>query len=358
MIYGLFSDPRIWNIDYVSSSFWAPEKYGVHIDLHTDAFRIPELGIDNKYSFFITSEVWEIPMRKSLEYIRTKGIPIFLIPREILPTEAHAGIMFNCNKYFYNNEYYFKPDMLLAPSESYAKLWSGVKKEVIGYPRFDSYACLNIDKSHILKKYGLDERKIIFFPSYPPYQAQTIDGNHIMVDLYKDLNATIEALEYYSKNADNQVVIKIHPMAQKCYNKKIGRGNEVDGLMEKYYLKPTKNMRVIGDDRMNGNISRELLMISDFVIGFTSVMLLEAINQDKPTIHMLFDQASQLKGNATYADNITTVRNPKELLLALNSDHSKYIVKDKSIVEKYLYKIDGKFCERMCNAIKVELGKP
>ena len=86
MIHGLFPDPRSWKIDITSSPFWNPEKYGLKIDLHQGAFNIPKIGIDKKYKFIIATEVWEILMRKSLEYLRNKELKVFLVPREPFKT--------------------------------------------------------------------------------------------------------------------------------------------------------------------------------------------------------------------------------------------------------------------------------
>jgi len=50
---GLFLDPRTWKIDYLASPFWNPEKFGIEIDLHPDAFNIPSQGLKKKYDFVI-----------------------------------------------------------------------------------------------------------------------------------------------------------------------------------------------------------------------------------------------------------------------------------------------------------------
>ena len=47
MISGVFLDPRIWKIDYLTNPFWNPDIFGVHIDLHPDAFNIPKTGISD-----------------------------------------------------------------------------------------------------------------------------------------------------------------------------------------------------------------------------------------------------------------------------------------------------------------------
>jgi len=360
MLHGLFLDPRIWTIDYLSSPFWNPEKHGVSIDLHPNAFNIPKTGIDPKYDFVIATEVWEILMQKTLNYLRAKGLPVFLVPREILPTEAYKGQMFNYEKFKYKDNYYFEPDMLLAISQQYLDLWKGHVKSgaVIGYPRFDIYISKDkmLSRESIFKKYKLDKnKKVIFFPSFPPYHIQTVNNKSVTVDLYDDLQNIMRALEeFVNSKEDVQVIVKIHPMAQKCYNKGTGNGKEVAGLLKKYYKAPTDKIKVIGDERNNGIISKELLVISDTVIAFTSVMLLEAAHHNKSTIHLLFDQASDLKDLPSYSSSFYTVHNNQDLIQALGESlsSSKYIIDDHSVVEKYIYKIDGKFCYRLCDEIK------
>ena len=73
MLNGLFLDPRIWKIDFTTSPFWKPNDFGVNIDLHPNAFNIPNIGVDKKYKFAIATEVWELSMQKTLEYLRNKG---------------------------------------------------------------------------------------------------------------------------------------------------------------------------------------------------------------------------------------------------------------------------------------------
>jgi len=360
MINGIFLDPRIWKIDFISSPFWKPENYGVSIDLHQNAFNIPKVGINSKYKFVIATEVWEIQMQKALEYLRNKGLKVILVPREIAPGKTHEATMFHDQRFKYKEQYYFTPDIVLSPGERYDAMWRGkVNTKIIGYPRFDIYLRKDLwpTRDQIISKHGLEEnKKIIYFPSYPPYHVETVNGKNTLIDAYDDLQSTIYALEQYAiKNQnDVQVVVKIHPMAMKCYLKGIGPGREVAGLMEKYYKNPTKYLKVIGDNRTDGSASREMIMASDLVIGYVSMMMLEAVINDKPVIHTLFKQSKQLKNALEFHNDMYTVYEPSEvesaINLGLNSD--KMILTDKSIVEHILHKIDGKFCERLCSEIK------
>jgi hypothetical protein len=358
MLNGLFLDPRIWSIDYISSPFWKPQQHGVNIDLHPNAFNIPKTGVDAKYKFVCTSEIWEIPMQKTLEYLKSRGLKIILVPRELMI--GHLG---NDERYKYKDQYYFSPDLTLAAGERYANGWRELNQKIpvktIGYPRFDIYLRKDLWKSkqELLAKHGLEkDKKIIYFCSYPPYHGEIEDGKRILVDAYDDLQNTMGALEQYAiKYQDKvQIVVKIHPMSMKCYLKGIGPGREVSGLMEKYYKHPTKYMKVLGDNRLDSSASREMIMISDLVVGFNSIMMLEAVINDKPVIHTYFEQSQKLKTSIIYRNDMPTINKPVQMEEAINAGlyTDMFILKDKKIVEYALGKVDGNFCQRLCEEIK------
>lgn len=359
MINALFLDPRIWKIDYLTSPFWKPEKYGVKVDLHPNAFNIPKLGVDPKYKVVIATEVWEKPMQKTLEYLRSKGLKVAFIPRELAPAKSHLKLMFDDPQFEYNGKCYFSPDLFLAPGKNYYDLWEGkTDRKIVGCSRFD--ICLRPDlsrtKEQIIKRHGIEKgKRIIFFPSYPPYHTQTINNKNVMVDLADDLQNTLKALEKYAlSHPEVQVVSKIHPAAQKCYNKKMGRGNEVAGVLKKYYENPTKHMKSIGDIRNDSSVAREMIISADIVVAHTSMMMLEAIIMGKPVLHVSFEQWRKLTQVIDYSSEVFTVYKHEDMESALNTGLSSddLIVKDSKLVRHYLYKIDGKFCERVCDEIR------
>jgi len=360
---GLFLDPRTWTIDYLTSPFWKPEKFGVNIDLHQNAFHIPKTGLKKKYDFVLTTEVWEIPIRKTLHYLRNKGLKVILVPREVAPGKSHLGTMFAEDRYEWNGSYFFNPDIVLSPGERYHQLWEGkTKRRIIGYPRFD--ICLRPDlwksKNKILERHGIEKgKKIIFFPSYPPYHVETTpDGKSVMRDLYKDLESTMAALEAYAlKHKDEvQVVVKIHPSAFKCWRKNMGVGNEVIGRTLKYYKNPTKYMKVIGDIRNDSSVAREMIIAADAVVGYTSMMLLESIVMKKPIVHVKFTQTRGVQQAIDFSKEMFTILEPEEMEdaidRALHTDELLIDIKDSWLFEHCLYKTDGKFCERLCDGIK------
>jgi hypothetical protein len=362
---GLFLDPRIWKIDYQSSPFWNPEKYGIEIDLHSNAFEIPETGIDKKYDFVIATEVWEIPIRKTLEFLRNKGLKVILVPREVAPGRSHHGTMFADPHFYHNGMYYFTPDIVLAPGQRYYDVWEGrAKREIIGYPRLD--ICLRPDlwrtRGEILKRHGLEDKKIVFFPSYPPYHVQTKeDGSTELIQLDDDLENTMVGLEEFAVNHKDevQVVTKIHPSAQKCFNKKMGPGGEVAGTLKKYYKNPTPYMKVIGDVRNDSSIAREMIIIADVVVGYTSMMLLEAIVMNKPVVHLKFEQCRGLYQAMDFSEEIKTAYDKSEMIPAITEaiNTDEYLIRESKLLEYCLHKVDGKFCERLCKEIKNVCGE-
>ena len=114
-------------------------------------------------------------------------------------------------------------------------------------------------------------------------------------------------------------------------------------------------MKVIGDIRDDSSVARELLQISDLVVGYTSMMILESIFLKKPILHVQFPQCKAMKDVMDFSSELKTLYNKDELKLALNSNVDSSDNNSK-LVENYLFKIDGKFCERVCTEIKNLVG--
>jgi len=365
MIQGLFLDPRIWKIDYIASSYWEPNKYGLNVDLYPDAFNIPKIGIDAKYKFVICSEIWEKPMQNALQYLRDRGLKIFFAAREPIKHGDLIDAMFSYEHFNMNGRYYFAPDVVLAAGKKYADLWKDKIKTVItGYPRWDWYldSSKHMGRDKFFTKYGLERnRKIIFFISYPPYHYKKIDGKDNFVDLFEEHDKTLSILEQFAIKYEPmyQIISKIHPAAMKCYLKGTDKRKEVAGLLKKYYNSPTKYCKVIGDVRDNGTISKDLLMHSDMVIGYNSTMLLEAMLLNKPLVNVILGKCQNI--STPYDELSETIYTEEQLKMSLDKfksglyDNHKTDIDSMKLVEDYIYKVDGKCCERMCAVIKEEL---
>ena len=358
MIHGLFLDPRIWNTDYLSNPSWNPNKFGINIDLHKDAFAIPNVGVDKKYKFVLATEVWEIPMQKTLEFLRNKGLKIFLIPREMLPSNDFDAF-FKCSKFKYKDNYYINPDVLLSPNDFYSTFWSGKTRIIdVGCSRYDVYNNLKFDNRDVIcKRFKIDnKKKIILFALFPPYHYQIDDGGNIFyADLYNDLSESCEVVERFARenSEEFQVIAKLHPYAQKCYDKNVNGKKEIPKVIQKYYNNPTSYFKIIKDQRMNGTIARELLSVSELVMGFRTTMLLEAQFFNKPIINLMFKQCSEMTGMPGYVEKLFTVKNKDELYNTLSGKNfSQCHIKESGVIETYLGRIDGRFCEKTCDAIK------
>ena len=366
MINALFLDPRIWKIDYLTSPYWNPEKFGVKFDLHPSAFNIPKTGVDKKYKVVVATEMWEKPMQATLEYLRNRGLKIVLIPREISPAPIHLKLMYDDPQFEYKGKCYTEPDVILSPGLKYSELWNNRCKIIkeVGYPRFD--VCVDKakwkTKDQVLKRHGIElNKKLIFFPSFPPYHIQLNEkGENYFHELQDDLQNILKTLEAYAirNQATTQVIVKIHPTAQKCYDKGIGLPNMVHGLLKKYYKQPTSYMKVIGDIRTDSSVSHELLQISDLVVGYTSMMMLESIILNKPILHVQFSQCKSMKGVMDFSTELETLYTPEKLALALENipEKNNMDANQSKLIKDYLYKVDGKFCERVCAEIKNIVG--
>lgn len=358
MIYGLYSDPRAWTIDIKSSSLWNPDRHGVHIDLHPDAFNIPKQGVDKKYSFFITSEVWEIPMRKTLEYLRQKGLKIFLLAREPIKFGNATEGMFSFEKFKYNGEYCFVPDAVFAVSEKYAKLWEGkTKTYVTGYPRWDW--CIDKtswkSRDQFNKQYGIrPDTKIIFFPSFPPYAYLKVNGKDELIDIFDSRENILETCIEFAKNhQEYQFISKIHPMSMKCYLKKTGPGRDVCGLLETYYKQPTSYAKVIGDQRMSSEAIRDITVQSHIIVGLWSTVMLDAVILGKPAIQAITGKNIHLLQNP-WVDMFPVVRTNAELTKILTKcDTEGCVISDKAKEKTFEnIRLDEFVCDRVCSAIK------
>lgn len=360
MIHGLFLDPRSWEIDF-------NQPYGersksitigdVCLDLHPNAFDIPKTGVKGKYKFVVATEVWEIPMRKTLQYLRNKGLKIFLVPREPFKTNILKDAMFSYERFFWNNEYYFTPDVVIAPGEAYGELWvHRCKTYVTGYPRFDYYAFSSrwSSKNDLAKKYPfLDpNKKWVFFPDYPPYHYKKEGDKDTMVDLFDAREGTLKALHSFGKaNKDYQMISKIHPASMKPFLKGKGNGKEVSGLLLRYYQNPGRNLAVIGDQRNDGLLAKELLINSDIVCGFTSTMLLEAGVLKKPIVHILFGNTKDLQGIPEYAKHLPVAYNESELHSLLHN--VEYL--PNPMIKRYLFMVDGRARKKIFQTISEEM---
>ena len=355
MINGLFFDQRMWNMDIIPSIGWQPKKYGINIDLCTNESSIVNDGINEKYKFIIVSEVWTRPMRDIMEYLRARNIKIFFLPRELVTFSRDA--LFNYDIHLYKGEKFFCPDIVFAPNSTYYELWKDKAKcYLTGHPKFDYCIQPMPDKKIILEKYGLDkDRMTIFFPSYPPMYFQKDKKQDAFVNIFDEREATMQSLEEFSKKNNTQVIVKLHPTSYKNYIKGFDR-SDVSGLTLKYLMKPTKFFKVTGDIRMSSQIARDILCVSDIIVGYTSTMLIEAALLSKHILHVNIGKCQDFIDRPRYDNIFETALSKNEIAEKLDKmicgESKNYNMAD---IERFAYKVDGNCCERIFSIINEEL---
>jgi len=358
MIHGIFLDPRSWVSDFLAHPNWNPERFGVKIDLYNERSQVDRKPPGASCKFAISTEAWTVGMHKTLEFLKTKhNLKIFMIPRETILAAGYKRIMFKNKDFEYNGKCFFSPDVLMSSGQHYTSFWKEKAQVVnIGHPRYDSYAISGWHDStkSIKRKYNIDpSKKVILFASYWNKHYQQDAGDTIFYsDTSKDLQKTTEILEEVAKaREDIQVVIKIHPTAQKLYLK--GK-YKLDYVTAKYFRQPDGLIRVVEDDRETCKVAKNLLYISDLVVGFKSTMMLEAMVINKPTINIMLEQANKLIGLPDLVERIFTVKSGQDLKNCLldTDNYKNYGALDKSLIYDYFHDIDGNYCERLCNEIK------
>lgn len=357
MLNGLFIKDgfKTWENDYLKSEFWYPEKYDVNIT----PIKSNEITEDHikRSKFVISPCCWELEFQQTLRNLKEKCIKTFLVSREPLVPTIYYGALFEYNYFFKNyGDYYFTPDLVLSCAEAYSDLWQNrAPTKIVGYTRFEQYLSLNrFNKKLIKEKYKLSkDKKIIFFPSFQSDLYKRIGDQDSRFSVAIEHEMIMKTLEKISKYDDMQVIVKIHPASQRSYNKrKSGKKiirEEVVGTLQKYYENKNDNLLVIGSDG-NSDTSKELLFASDLVVGFCSTMLFEAMLLKKPIVYALFNNLKNEKGLFELENEFPTAYNEKDLENLIIS--TKKPIKDPKILEKYVGAVDGKFCERLCEAIK------
>lgn len=356
MIEGLFFDERMWNMDLVSSHRWNPEKYGVKIHLHKDHKKF-ETGVDKKYKFAIATEVWEEPMRDTLECLRNNGVKIFFLPRELMT--HNPDVFFNYDIHLYKGQHFFCPDVVLAPSKIYQNLWNQkTKAYLVGHPKLNYCLDYKPNLENIRKKYTLSTKKKIFFSSHPPSFYKKSKGKDNFIDIFMPREETLSVLEKIANDGNAQVIVKIHPTTAKEIKKNINV-ESFRGIIKKYFNNSTENFKVFGDDRMYGNIGRELLVASDVVVGYTSTMLVEAAILKKSVVHTQHGVYRTVENRPRYDLVFDTTFDSNslhnKLVSLLNNPEENYDVNQLGIFVHGAG--DGNSCERICAAIKKETDR-
>lgn len=204
---------------------------------------------------------------------------------------------------------------------------------ITGNPKYDSATNMltQLDKKTLKKKFGLDKnKKTILFFSIPfnDYQYR---------DLFLD-----EVYESFRKLEHVEILVKLHP-------------NEIKKSIHKTIIlkKGLKNCRIFEDEDIF-----ELGLSSNLVVTGNSTTVMDMAAIKKPII--IFDPSKRDAYSKQYANmnagilvhDSVELSNQIGNILKDENFSNKIVKKQKSFIEKFLYKIDGNASKRIVDKIE------
>ncbi len=317
---------------------------------------------------------WRRECRYMLELLLQKfGVNLIVVPadcyywiREFIAVARENGIKtVVINKEGIISPWYFEEesrrirmnapymcDHLYVWSERQRRYWNraGVADQdmtVIGQPRSDLFYLENDE--HVRDLFP-DPRPIITFFSYQdtayvPVELQRRDGISWR-QMKQESHATLRGLAREFK--EYNFVIKTHPQQPDC-----------QALQSTY---ETDNMRVVG----GSSLGNELLRRSEFIIGFQTTALIEAMFLNKPIVYTCWDpNFLRLKAdllpfhNAPGVNQATTRREFQDITRTLLKQPAGYLEEvrrekraRRKFVDQYLYRPDGNVCRRFYDSVR------
>lgn len=364
MINGIKVAKHYWKAYVEDSKYWTPSKYGLventTVDNIGDFHKLKIINAD-KYKFILTSDVWHLPYRDILREAQDIGIKVVFLPKESLNVYEISN--FGFKEYLKDEQCYFTPDLVLSPGAVHYDLWKDKTKSVItGHPRFNY--CLDKgtpnDKKILCSKYKLEQdKKLIFFPSYPIFHQNNVGLSLVDKKSWKDFFEEREEmmetlLSFAESRSDVQVVVKLHPMTTTAFRKRlVGTELDMTGLTKRFLDNPTSKFKVIDGARTTKLISIDIVSGSDIVVGRNSTMLIEAALMGKPVLRAEFEKTDRIISILGYKDVFDTAVGRSAALKKLKNIVSNPVKNfNDNDLSKYIYKVDGKCCERICTAIK------
>ncbi|MBW3000358.1 CDP-glycerol glycerophosphotransferase family protein [Candidatus Woesearchaeota archaeon] len=364
--------------------------------LYNMLFREYKFNYDNIRKLNIQGLTFE----KFKEIVKKNKIRAIIIPEGLIwlnniinfSKRLDINVIGVCKEHLFSNvdgrvETYIKnipprSDLICIGGENGAKWWrmaNGIKRNqvvVTGSPRFDAYFDKKLLKrEEFCKKLNLDpNKKIIFFPSFDntwsvreyKWDLNSLNNNYSKHDLDFCFPSVVshtldvsglksEILDVLYKvaqnNKDIQILIKLHPDQQP---------NLIDCV--KYELLALKRnpSNFVGVKGVQKDIDpRDVITNVDMIVGHNSTMLMEGILLNKPLLVVKWGIASK-KGWVPYYEfgACDAAKNKKEFydkiisIVKNGEDISKYKEGRRRIIYNFLYKQDGKACERIFKAIE------
>jgi len=291
-----------------------------------------------------------------VKYCKKLGIKLIWMHKEaVTPPDAMK----------YALTYPFRCDYMCCPGIDYQQLWQGKKGveakriTVTGFPRFDFYQQKKKwqTRAQFCKLHGFDSRKkLVFFPSFDSAWAiNTVkqEKNSMSIELLSTIDHSKikkailrELFKMARKNKDIQVIIKLHPNQRKFEKMDLYEWIAKLGIL--------KNYLVISNDVD----PRQIPINVDLIVAYSSTMLIEGLITGTPVISV---EDRYVKGGHTmpyYEDKVmpTALTVDKIIPMARELLKKHRISKEfekgsKKAIYKYMYKQDGKACERVFNVI-------
>jgi len=219
---------------------------------------------------------------------------------------------------------------------------NGVESEKIvitGNPAFDSLSLRKglMDKNEVCKKFDLDPTKnlILYALNYKLYSSSSFQK--IMI---RKLLDSVEQIP------NTQLVIKFHPEFRSLYR------NEYRVIKSTIDRRKNPNVKTT----IWGRNIRHLINICDVCIIESSTTGLEAINLEKPLIHINLDP--NFKIITPYQQGgVSTITNENDIVPTIkrileDNPSVDSIKTQKDFLLNYCYKADGKASERVANLIE------
>ena len=279
-------------------------------------------------------------LKNFIGYCKREGIPVIVVRKEGIPFPLLLPLELSEP---------FIADYLCCVGMVQCRIWEkqGVPADrlfVTGYPRMDYYQQPEKwpAREAVFAKFGLDpSKKTVLFP------AQTAIPDDINIDFSRLKRETMQVLFALArKHPEIQIIVKPHVKQQMV----------LTGYELLARLRLVKNFVLVPD-----SIDiRDLITNVDLIVAGNSTTLMEGMIVGKPTILTKWDTAMQ-PGFLEYHEwkASPTALSKEELgpmildLLDKGKPPEEMKAGREKIVYEYLYKQDGKACERIFEAVEL-----
>jgi len=275
-------------------------------------------------------------------------IPVIVLYKEGLA--PFASMTKDVNNRLYSNKKFYADKILFYNSTIRQMLVKAnipgliaEKTDVVGVPRLDRYF-----KSVSSPFAVCEQHKIVLFTFEPEQKAfrYVQDKEQVPEFIERSEKFHVFFVKFCLYNPSAQLVIKTkgHPSAKTTILK----------ILEKHSIgKLPENFRITDTDS-----PYELILNSDYVAGFTSTTLLEAMILNKPIISPCFQDMIPLKRTDYFAEHPEVVNYIKDydtlasILSGKSNSKQASTVQKEKILKPLLYSLDGEASQRVIRSIE------